>query len=222
MKQVLLDWRRWVMGFGFFSLFYATYTITIWAPTIVAGFQEQFGTQYTTLQASMITGIPTLIGVAGTIVAATLAAKWGRSAGLTVVGALVGAAGCYITTLAPGPGLTILALGMLALGGQVGASLFIPIVTRVFAGTGAYAAIALVNSMGAFAGFVSPTVTGALRDLTSNQNTGFYLMIALLLCGALITLFAERQARRVERTRGTANAAALLTDIPSPTQEGAR
>ncbi|ASV84884.1 major Facilitator Superfamily protein [Ochrobactrum quorumnocens] len=199
--QVIRDWRPWVMGIGFFSMFYATYTITVWAPTIVFGFQQQFDTHFTTLQASLIAGIPMLFGVLCAFAAALLAGRTGRSAPLAAAAALIGAAGCVSTTFATGPFSTIASLSMVALAGQVGANLFIPIVTRVFAGSGAYAAIALVNSMGAFAGFVSPTVTGWLADLTSNQNSGFYVMSIVLVIGAGITVFTEQRAREVERSR---------------------
>lgn len=201
--QVIKDWRPWVMGTGFFAMFYATYTITVWAPTIVLGFQQQFDTHFTTLQSSLITGIPMFVGVLCAFAAALLAGRTGRSAPLAAAAALIGAVGCISITFAIGPFSTIACLSMVALAGQVGANLFIPIVTRVFAGSGAYAAIALVNSMGAFAGFVSPTVTGWLADLTSNQNSGFYVMSVVLMFGAVVVIFAEQKARNIERSQVT-------------------
>ncbi|MBT2273588.1 MFS transporter [Rhodococcus qingshengii] len=212
-KEVLTEWRPWVMGLGFFCLYYATYTITIWTPTIVSGFQAQFSTPLTTLQSSLLAGVPLLVAVLAAAGAAFIASGTGRSAALVVGATIIGAIGCIITTFAPGPGVLIVALGMVAMAGQIGGTLFIPIISRVFAGVGAYVAIALVNSMGAFAGFVSPIVTGWLVDVTANQNAGFYVMSVLLLVGGMITIFAEAQARKFELTRATNDAAALTIPV---------
>ncbi|MGW4131915.1 MFS transporter [Amycolatopsis japonica] len=199
--QVLKQWRPWVMGFGYFAFFYAYYTISVWAPTIVLGFKQQFGTSFTSLQSAFITGIPTLIALVGALILGIIAGKRGRSGWLLVGTSIAGALGCLTTTVARGPWVLIIALGAVALAGSA-IGLYLPIANRVFAGTGLVAALALINSMGASAGFFSPLVTGYLSDVTGNQNAGFYVMTVLLLVAAVISILAERHANRIERDSG--------------------
>ena len=61
--------------------------------------------------------------------------------------------------------------------------------TAFLAGTGAAAGIALINSLGNLAGFVSPYAVGWLKDHTSGgTNNGVYLLAGSLIVGAILTL----------------------------------
>jgi MFS family permease len=198
MSQILRDWRVWVMGFGFFAINYASYTITIWTPTIVLDFQKTFGTTFNVYQSSLIVGIPTLVGIACGFGIALLARRTGQSGWLLSSAAIVGAIGCIATTVANNPTFMIIALCLVAISGLGGSGLVMPMVTRAFAGAGAFTAIAVVNSMGASASFFSPIITGALIDATGNTNAGFYLISVLLLVGAVLAQFMHHQAQKHE------------------------
>ena len=52
----------------------------------------------------------------------------------------------------------------------------------------AAAGIALINSVGNLAGFVSPYLVGWLKDMTGTTNTGLYMLAACLVVGALVAL----------------------------------
>ena len=66
--------------------------------------------------------------------------------------------------------------------------LFWSLPTAVLSGTAAAAGIALINSLGNLAGFVSPYLVGWLKDATQSTNTGMYVLAASLLLGGLLTL----------------------------------
>jgi len=66
--------------------------------------------------------------------------------------------------------------------------LFWSLPTAFLGGTAAAAGIALINSLGNLAGFVSPFMVGWLKDLTHSTNSGMYMLAASLVLGALLTL----------------------------------
>ena len=72
-------------------------------------------------------------------------------------------------------GLTIGTMGILST-----LPLFWSLPTAFLAGTGAAAGIALINSIGNLAGFVSPYAVGWLKDQTSSTDAGMYLLAASL------------------------------------------
>jgi nitrate/nitrite transporter NarK len=88
--------------------------------------------------------------------------------------------------------LTIGAAGVLSSG-----ALFWSLPTAFLGGVSAAAGIAAINSVGNLAGFVSPYVVGALKDLTSSTEAGMFAVSAVLIVGALAILTIE--ARLVNR-----------------------
>lgn len=48
--------------------------------------------------------------------------------------------------------------------------------------------IALINSVGNLAGFVSPYLVGYLKDLTGTTQVGMYALAAILVIGAILVL----------------------------------
>ncbi|NKX56552.1 MFS transporter [Arthrobacter mobilis] len=195
------DWRAWVLGLGFFAINYASYTIQVWTPTVVTGFQEQFGTTFNMFQSALLAGIPMLIAMIYAFGLSWIAGKTGQSGILIAGSAVLGGIGCLWTTVAGDPSVLIIALAMVGMAGMSG-NLYMPLVSRVFAGAGAYSAIAIVNSLGAAASFFSPIVTGYLIDTTGNTNAGFYFIAGLLVIGAAIAVMAQRMAAKTQLTDG--------------------
>lgn len=195
------DWRPWVIGLGFLAINYAAYTIQVWTPTIVIGFQELFGTDFTIFQSAMLSGIPAFVAIVWGFAISWVAGRTGQSGVLIAGSVTLGMVGCLWTTVAGDPTILIVALAMVAMAGISG-TLFMPMVSRVFTGAAAYSAIAIVNSLGAAASFFSPIVTGFLIDVTGNTNAGFYFIAILLVAGAGIALLTQRLAARTQLTEG--------------------
>ena len=53
---------------------------------------------------------------------------------------------------------------------------------------GAAAGIALINSVGNLAGFVSPYLVGWVKDLTGSTSVGLYVISMTLILGSIFTL----------------------------------
>jgi nitrate/nitrite transporter NarK len=70
--------------------------------------------------------------------------------------------------------------------------------TAFLGGTAAAGGIALINSLGNLAGFVSPYMVGHIKDFTHSTDGGIYLLAACLFAAAMLTL-AALPARLVNR-----------------------
>ncbi|MEN2275127.1 MFS transporter, partial [Enterococcus lactis] len=66
--------------------------------------------------------------------------------------------------------------------------LFWSLPTAFLAGTGAAAGIALINSLGNLAGFLSPSAVGWLKDATQSTASGMHMLAASIVLGAILTL----------------------------------
>ena len=84
--------------------------------------------------------------------------------------------------------LAIVALTVANIGICTVLPLFWSLPTALLGGTAAAAGIALINSVGNLAGFVSPYLVGWLKDMTGTTNTGLYMLAACLVVGALVAL----------------------------------
>jgi nitrate/nitrite transporter NarK len=60
--------------------------------------------------------------------------------------------------------------------------------SAILGGTAAAAGIAMINSVGNLAGFVSPSVIGWMKDVTQSTNAGMYVVAGALFVGAVLSL----------------------------------
>ena len=74
--------------------------------------------------------------------------------------------------------MSMLFLSLAAAGVLTCAPLFWSLPTAFLSGTAAAAGIAIVNSVGNLAGFVSPYMVGYLKDLTQSTQSGMYVLAA--------------------------------------------
>jgi D-galactonate transporter len=180
---VFCDKRIWLMSFIYFCFVMGQYALTFWMPTLVkaTGVTGNF-------KIGLISAIPFLTAV----VAMNL---FGRSADHhrerrwhLVIPALMGAVGFVVAASASDTTIAIIFLSIAAAGAITCAPLFWSLPTAFLAGTGAAAGIALINSIGNLAGFVSPYLVGILKDLTGSTEVGMYVLAGVLMAGAVAVL----------------------------------
>jgi MFS-type transporter involved in bile tolerance (Atg22 family) len=106
-----------------------------------------------------------------------------------VTPALVGAAG-WLVTVGYGRDTAIALAGMcLAVAGvTTSLSQFWSLPTAILAGAAAATGIALINSIGNLAGFVSPLLIGWLVDHTGSTDYGVCALAAVLAIGGVLVL----------------------------------
>ncbi|MDT6960825.1 MULTISPECIES: MFS transporter [unclassified Cupriavidus] len=183
-RQVLSSPRVWLMSAIYFSFVMGLYGVSFWLPTII----KQTGVKGT-LEVGMLTAIPYGCAVIGMILFAHSADRRGERRWHIAVPALLGALGLVLsvqwhadTTLA------MIALTLATIGILTTLPLFWSLPTAFLAGTGAAAGIALINSLGNLAGFISPYAVGWLKDLTQSTDSGMYLLAACMVVGAALAL----------------------------------
>ena len=71
--------------------------------------------------------------------------------------------------------------------------LFWSLPTAFLSGAAAAAGIALINSLGNLAGFVSPYAVGWLKDLTQSTDAGVLMLAGSLVVGAVLTYFVPKE-----------------------------
>lgn len=112
-------------------------------------------------------------------------------------GALAGAlglvvAGMFSTTLSIGlAAMTVATVGVLS-----AAPVFWALPTASLRGASAAAGIAVINSIGNLAGFLSPYLIGVARDVTGEATVGLYAIASCLLLGALLAVPATARTTR--------------------------
>jgi nitrate/nitrite transporter NarK len=172
------------------------YGISFWLPTII----RQTGVKGA-LDIGLLTAIPYGVAVLGMVLVARSADRRGERRWHIAIPALAGAIGLvlsvlwYDRTVLAMVGLTLATIGIMTT-----LPLFWSLPTAFLAGTGAAAGIAMINSLGNLAGFISPYAVGWLKDLTQSTNAGMYLLAGCLVVGAVLTLLVP--ARLVSRQQG--------------------
>ena len=182
--QVLSSPRVWLMSAIYFSFVMGLYGVSFWLPTII----KQTGVKGA-LDVGLLTAIPYGCAVIGMILFARSADRRGERRWHIAIPALAGAVGLVLsvqwhsdTTMAM-VALTIATIGILTT-----LPLFWSLPTSFLAGTGAAAGIALINSLGNLAGFLSPYAVGWLKDMTQSTDSGMYLLAVCMVVGAALTL----------------------------------
>ena len=205
-RQSLTRPRVWALAFIYFGGVYGLYALGFFLPTIIKGFEGQYGTKYTILERGFINAIPYVLGVATMLL-------WSRHGDRTkervwhvALPLLIGGAAIPVTLYLGSPFAAMVAVSICAMSIMAFLPVFWALPTTFLAGAAAASGIALINSVGNLSGFAAPYITGWLADLTGNQKTGLWVVGATMIAAAIVTLVigvapdsAQAQARPAER-----------------------
>jgi D-galactonate transporter len=182
--SLLKDGRVWLMGLITFSSVMGLYGVGFWLPTIIQG---------TGVKTPLDVGLLTMIPYGAAMVAMLLVSRSSDRSGerrwhlaLSTM-----AAGCGLVLSVMFGSNSVLAMIGLTLGTAgiiTSQPLFWSLPTTFLAGTAAAAGIAMINSMGNFAGFVSPYLIGFIKDYTKSTALGMYVLAFALFVGSALTL----------------------------------
>ncbi|NJQ08376.1 MFS transporter [Streptomyces lonarensis] len=208
LRRALTSSRVWVLSLVYFGFVYGLYALAFFLPTIIDGFQEQFGTEFSVMDKAWITAIPYLP-------AAVVLFFWTRHANRVgtrtwhIAGpAVVGGLSVPLALWTGSPAATVAVITITACAIFAALPVFWTVPSRFLTGAAAAAGIALINTMGNVAGFASGYVTGWLRDLTGSYVVPLYLVgFFMLLSAVLITGIATR-------TKDPRTASAPVGDTP--------
>ncbi|BAN23864.1 MFS transporter [Caballeronia insecticola] len=191
--KILSSPKVWLMSLIYFSFVMGLYGVSFWLPTII----KSMGVS-DPLQVGLLSAIPYGVAVIGMLYAARSADRTGERRWHIAIPAFIGAIGLVLSvvwssnTMLAMIGLTLATMGILTT-----LPLFWSLPTAFLAGTGAAAGIAMINSLGNLAGFLSPYLVGWLKQVTSSTASGMYMLAGFLVLGALLALSVP--ARMVNR-----------------------
>jgi len=105
--------------------------------------------------------VPMLMGVGGLLIAANFSAN---------------------------PTIALVGLTIATMGALTGLPMFWPISGGYLSPAAAAGGLALINSIGQIAGFVSPYMVGWIKDMTQSTDTALYILAAIILVGVVLVL----------------------------------
>lgn len=181
-KDVFRQPRMWLLTGIYFCLIAGFYTVGFWLPTLVrqAGVTD-------VLQIGLLTAIPYGAAVATMLLVSRNADRLRERRWHLALTAIVGGVGLIISaTWSDNFTVSMIGLTLGAMGALSTLPLFWPLPTAFLGGTAAAAGIALINSCGNLAGFVSPYLMGFLKDMTHSTTIGMYVMASALFLGAAL------------------------------------
>lgn len=182
LRETFRDGRVWLLCLQYCFILMGEYGLLFWLPTIIkdSGIKDNF-------QIGMLTAIPYTVTVVVMVLVGLSSDRMRERRWHLLVPGIVGAAGLCLAAM-PGAStawvvgsLTLAVSGVLAVVAQ-----FWSLPPAILGGVAAAAGIALVNSLGNLAGFMSPYMLGWVKDHTGTTAIGLYVIAACIVLGSLM------------------------------------
>jgi MFS transporter, ACS family, tartrate transporter len=192
-RAAAADGRLWLFSAIYFMLIMGLYGFIYWVPTIVKSF-----THGDDFHVGLVTAIPYLVAAVSMVAIGISADRSGRRRWHVAGCAFVGAAGIAGLCNSDQAVWAIVALCVAAIGifGTLGPFWALP--TRYLRSAAAAAGIAIINSTGALAGSVAPTIIGWAKQTTGRFTAGLLVVSASLLVGAILILLVPANVEAYE------------------------
>ena len=193
--KALLDPRVWGFALVYFGLVYGLYALAFFLPTIIGGFEAQFGSKFNVFQKGMITAIPYLPAAVALFFWSRHATRHGVHNWHVGIPAAIGALSIPCALFMQGPVATVAVLTITACAIFAALPNFWALPARFLTGAGAAAGIALINTLGNVAGFAAPYITGAVKDSTGSFQAPMFVVGGFMALSAVLvmTMTAARE-----------------------------
>lgn len=192
--------RVWLLAAVYFTIPVALYGLGFWLPQILKA-----SSGASDFRVGALSALPYCVGAAGMIASGRHSDRTGERRWHVAVPAVAGGLAFALAGLASGTALplALVSLGLLGLASMFGP--FWSLATSSAAGSGAAAAIALVNSVGNTGGFVGPYLVGVVKDATHGYTAGLVAIGVVLACGGALVLAVGDPGSRERSRRATGN-----------------
>lgn len=191
-RAALLNGRVWMLALIYFGFTYGLYALAFFLPTIISGFEAQFGTKLDVFQKGLVTAVPYVPTAIVLFLWSRDAASRGVRAWHVSIPALVGALSIPAALYMNSPEATIIVITFAACAIFSALPCFWSIPARFLSGAAAAAGIALINTTGNIAGFAAPYITGALKDMTGLYQVPMIVAgLTMLLSAVLATTLGK-------------------------------
>jgi nitrate/nitrite transporter NarK len=200
--------RVWMLAAVYFGFIYGLYALSFFLPTIIDGFQEQFGTTFDLFQKGLITAIPY-------VPAAVVLYFWSRDAfrrGVRVwhiaVPALVGGLSIPVALYMNSPAATVAVIAITASAIFAALPNFWTVPTQFLTGAAAAAGVALINTIGNLGGFAAPYITGAVSEWTGGYQVPMFIVGFFMVLSSVLMFVLGRNTKKRDQQDAAATGAA--------------
>lgn len=183
-RAVFANPKVWLLSLIYFCCIMGLYGIGFWLPQLIkaAGAKD-------VLQVGLLTAIPYGAAAIAMVLVSKSSDRSGERRFHLAVCAAAGAAGLILLTLfSHNIVMAMAALTLATMGILTTLPLFWTLPTAFLGGLAAAAGVAIINSVGNLAGFVSPYAIGAIKDATQSTDVGMYVLALSLCIGAVAVL----------------------------------
>jgi len=173
----------WWLALSYFLLIVPLYGFALWLPQLVKASGD-----FSNFEVGVITAIPYAVAAVGMVLVGRRSDRTGERHLHLALPALAGALGFLAVTRTESTALLIAALSLTAFGvlGWLGPFWALP--TAFLREQAAAGGIALINSLGAFGGFVGPYLIGRVKEQTGEFAPGLLLLAGFLVAAVVIVL----------------------------------
>jgi D-galactonate transporter len=182
--HVLRNGHVWLLGLVYFSIQMGVYAINFWLPSIIKalGFASPVTVGWLSALPYLFAGV--FMVLVGRSADQRRERRWHLSVpmAMALVGLLLAANFSHNVVIVM-LGLTLATMGALA-----GLPMFWPLPAAFLGSAAAAGGLALINSLGQVAGFVSPFLVGWIKDATGSTDLALYILSAVLLVGAVLVM----------------------------------
>jgi MFS family permease len=193
LRKALTHPRILALAFIYFGITYGLYAVGFFLPTIVAGFQQQYGTHLSIIERGLVTAIPYVIAAMVMVPWARHSDRTGERVWHVAIPAIVGAVSIPAALYMSNPYLAMVAVTLSTCSVMCAMPVFWALPPTFLVGVAAAGGIALINSLGNLSGFGGPYITGWLTDLTGSSKIALWVVGVLsLAAAALVVLLGAR------------------------------
>lgn len=189
LKKALSHPRILALAFIYFGITYGLYAVGFFLPTIVASFQQQYGTHLNIIERGLVTSFPYVIAAIVMVPWARHADRTGERVWHVAIPAIVGGVSIPAALYMTDPYLAMVAVTLSTCSVMCALPVFWALPSTFLTGVAAAGGIALINSLGNLSGFGGPYITGWLTDLTGNAKVALWVVGALSLAAAAMVVY---------------------------------
>ncbi|MEU7140736.1 MFS transporter [Nocardia sp. NPDC046473] len=176
LRKALTDTRIIGLALVYGGIVYGLYALGFFLPTIINGFQQQYGTHYSVVQRGLINAVPYVIGAFVMVWWSRHGDRTGERPWHVALPALLGGLAIPVALYLGNPIAAMAAVTVCAVGVLAALPTFWALPSAFLTGAAAAGGIALINSIGNISGFAAPYITGGLKDWTGSQRAGLWVV----------------------------------------------
>lgn len=189
-RSVLRNPAVWMLGILYFCIQSGVYAINFWLPSIIKS-----SGQNDPVMIGLMTAIPYLAAVFFMVAMGRSADRRQERQWHLIIPLGIGSAGLLIAASATGdPLISLLGMTLATMGALTGLPMFWPLTHGFLTAATAAGGLALINSTGQIAGFVSPYLVGWIKDSTGDTALALYALAGAMLIGIILVLRIPAQA----------------------------